>query len=177
MANQTQQSLQNGDSMIRYFVAQGDQGGSATVTEGTDITCCNPPPYVQIATLYMKTYCTACKREGFIAPNGGPRHGGTAPNGKQWALGGDINVRGCNPPPVFHAPERGMFMRFTSEEIASMSASIIPAHAAQRADMSGPAEYDDYYVLIDQASGKPIANAVYAIKRADGSVEHGTTDS
>lgn len=51
--------------MIRYFLAKGDQGGSATITEGLEgVTCSNPPPRVHIATLYMKTYCTACKQEG-----------------------------------------------------------------------------------------------------------------
>jgi len=131
---------------------------------------------VQIATLYMKTYCTACKREGFVAPNGGPRHGGTAPNGKQWALGGDINVCGCNPPPVFHTPERGMFMRFTSEELVQMGVPVVSPFASQRASAPEDVEHDDYYALIDQESGKPVANTVYAIKRADGDIEHGTTD-
>lgn len=103
--------------MIRYFLARGDRGGSATITEGLEfVTCSNPPPRVQIATLYMKTYCTACKREGFIAP-AGPRLPGTAPNGQQWALSGDINACGCSPPPVFHA-ERSMKMIVTSHEAA-----------------------------------------------------------
>jgi len=162
--------------MIRYFLARGDRGGSATITEGLpNVTCNNPPPSVQIATLYMRTYCTACKREGFIAPKG-PRRPGTAPNGKQWALSGDINVCGCNPPPVFYA-KRGMTMTFTSEEIARMSAPLASASALQRADTREQIEHDDYYVLIDQASGRPVANTAYAIKRTGGAVEHGTTDS
>ena len=42
--------------MIRYFLAKGDRAGSATITEGLEgVTCSNPPPRVQIATLYMKT--------------------------------------------------------------------------------------------------------------------------
>src|SRR5215470_16057362 len=105
--------------MIRYFLARGDRAGSAVITEGLEsVTCSNPPPRVNIATLYMKTYCTACKREGFIAPKG-PRWPGTGPNGKPWALSGDINVCGCTPPPVFYA-ERGMKMTFTSEHIATL---------------------------------------------------------
>jgi hypothetical protein len=44
--------------MIRYFLAKGDRAGSATITEGLEgVTCSNPPPRVQIATLYMKTHC------------------------------------------------------------------------------------------------------------------------
>ncbi|VWB75124.1 hypothetical protein BLA14095_03444 [Burkholderia lata] len=102
--------------MIRYFLARGDRGGSATITEGLEsVTCSNPPPSVQIATLYMKTYCTACKREGFTSPKG-PRLPGRAPNGQPWALSGDINACGCSPPPVFYA-ERGMRMILTSHEL------------------------------------------------------------
>ncbi|KHK57170.1 hypothetical protein PI87_07995 [Ralstonia sp. A12] len=152
--------------MIRYFLARGDQGGSATITEGLEyITCSNPPPTVRIATLYMRTYCTACKREGFIAPNGGPRHSGTGPNGKPWALGGDINVCGCNPPPVFYAPKRGMFMRFTSEEIAQMRAPAAPAYAVQRGEVS----YDEQaHLAATNLEGVP-----YYIETADGRVFSG----
>ncbi|WP_241021293.1 hypothetical protein [Burkholderia sp. Ac-20344] len=106
--------------MIRYFLAKGDQGGSATIMEGLeDVTCSNPPPRVHIATLYMKTYCTACKQEGFVAPVG-PRWPGTGPNGKPWALSGDINVCDCKPPPVFYA-ERGMKMTFAADEVARLT--------------------------------------------------------
>jgi hypothetical protein len=103
--------------MIRYFLAQGDRAGSAAITEGLgNVTCSNPPPRVNIATLYMKTYCTACNKEGYVAPKG-PRLPGTGPNGQPWALSGDINVCGCNPPPVFYAV-RGMSMVLTSEQVA-----------------------------------------------------------
>ncbi|WP_244109413.1 hypothetical protein [Burkholderia anthina] len=57
--------------MIRYFLAKGDRAGEAVVVEGLDtVTCSTPPPRVHIATLDMKTYCSACKREGYIAPQG-----------------------------------------------------------------------------------------------------------
>jgi hypothetical protein len=101
--------------MIRYFLARGDRAGDAVITEGLDsVTCSNPPPSVNIATLGMKTYCSACKQEGFIAPRG-PRLPGSAPNGKQWALSGDINICGCNPSPIFYA-ERGMSMSITPQK-------------------------------------------------------------
>jgi hypothetical protein len=106
--------------MIRYFLARGDRAGSAMITDRLEhVMCSNPPPRVQIATLDMKTYCTACKREGYIAPKGA-RRPGTGPNGKPWALSGDINVCGYNPPPVFYA-ERGMKMTFTSQEVATLT--------------------------------------------------------
>ncbi|WP_395067764.1 hypothetical protein [Paraburkholderia silvatlantica] len=109
--------------MIRTFLARGDRAESAVITEGLDsITCSNPPPEVQIATLGMKTYCSACKEEGYIAPRG-PRWPGTGPNGKQWALSGDINICGCNPPPIFRPiRERHMTMSFTADEAARLMA-------------------------------------------------------
>ena len=55
--------------MIRSFLGMGDRGGEATVIEGLDsVSCSNPPPRIQISTLYMKTWCNACKQEGYIAP-------------------------------------------------------------------------------------------------------------
>jgi hypothetical protein len=91
--------------MIRTFLAKGDRAESAVITEGLDsVTCSNPPPAAHIATLGMKTYCSACKREGYIAPRG-PRRPGTGPNGKQWALSGDINMCGCKPAPGQPLPD------------------------------------------------------------------------
>ncbi|WP_230975234.1 PAAR domain-containing protein [Burkholderia stagnalis] len=165
--------------MIRYFLARGDRGGSATITEGLEhVTCSNPPPPVQIATLYMRTYCTACKQDGFIAPKG-PRLPGTGPNGKPWALSGDINVCGCNPPPIFHA-ERGMKMIVTSQEAATLAggssasaANIRGAEVAMVVQTDVSATYDEqvrasirttlpqnYPYLIELSDGRTFAGHV-----------------
>lgn len=37
-------------------------------------------------------------------------------------------------------------------------------------------QFDDKFKLWDEETGEPLANAPYAIKRASGSLEHGTTD-
>ncbi|MDR3095823.1 MAG: hypothetical protein LBV73_01970, partial [Paraburkholderia sp.] len=80
--------------MIRTFLGVGDKAGDAVITEGLpSVTCSSPPPRVNISTLYMKTWCSACEQEGFIAPRG-PRRAGTGPNGQQWALSGDVNICG-----------------------------------------------------------------------------------
>ncbi|VXC25213.1 conserved hypothetical protein [Burkholderia sp. 8Y] len=155
----------------RSFLACGDRGGSAVITEGLPtVTCSNPPPRVHIATLGMSTYCTACKREGFIAPRG-PRRPGTGPNGKQWALSGDVNVCGCSPAPVFYA-DRNMWMSFTSGD---------PAYIAWKGGQRGltPGEnapYDEQFVLVDE-DGKPIAGQQYMITTDDGKVYQGVTDA
>nr|WP_242431874.1 hypothetical protein [Burkholderia ambifaria] len=140
--------------MIRYFLAKGDRAGEAVIVEGLDtVTCSNPPPRVHIATLDMKTYCTACKREGYIAPQG-PRWPGTGPNGKQWALSGDMNVCGCNPSPIFYA-ERGMRMIFTAGETAALNGR--KSDAAVRSFARSAAVHDEQFTLLDD-SRRPLAN-------------------
>lgn len=163
--------------MIRYFLAKGDRGGNAVITEGLEfVTCSNPPPCVQIATLYMKTYCAACKQEGFIAPEGS-RLPGTGPNGKPWALSGDINVCGCNPPPVFYA-ERGMKMIVTSEEaraskkdklaqtaddkgeVVATRADVAPCYDEQVRVGIGTTLPQNYPYLIEMSNGRTFAGYV-----------------
>lgn len=158
--------------MIRYFLAMGDRGGSATITEGLEsVTCSNPPPRVQIATLYMKTYCTACKREGFIAPKG-PRWPGTAHNGKQWALSGDINVCGCNPPPIFYA-ERGMSMSFTSEQAVALTGPTSGPGTSNAQNVA----YDQRFRITNPRTGQPLRDMPYRIVTEDGDEIDGQTDA
>ncbi|WP_240702446.1 hypothetical protein [Trinickia terrae] len=165
--------------MIRYFLARGDRAGNAVIIDGLpNITCSNPPPRVEIATLYMKTYCTACKREGFIAPKG-PRLPGTAPNGEQWALSGDINVCGCNPPPVFYA-ERGMKMTFTAEQVATLIAP--PTSTRPAATVSPPpssrieSPHSRWFFISDSTTGEPLPNRDF-IANVGGVRQAGKTDA
>lgn len=147
--------------MIRYYLARGDRAGNAVIIEGLDyFTCSNPPPQVDIATLYMKTYCSSCKQQGFIGPQG-PRWPGTAPNGKPFALSGDINVCGCNPPPVFYA-ERSMSMSFTAEQAAALVASSTgsPGQASQE-DVDDDLEH--YFELLDAETGAPVEGMIYKL--------------
>ena len=145
--------------MIRYFLAKGDRAGDAVIIEGLDtVTCSNPPPSVPIATLDMKTYCSACKREGYIAPQG-PRRPGNGPNGKQWGLSGDINICGCNRPPIFYA-ERGMRMIFTAEEAATLSGR--KPVVADRSFARSTAVHDEQFTLLDDTR-LPLANIRYQI--------------
>ncbi|CAB3763157.1 MULTISPECIES: hypothetical protein [Burkholderia] len=165
--------------MIRYFLAKGDRGGSAVITEGLDdVTCSGPQGNVNIATLYMKTYCEACKQEGFISPKG-PRWPGTGSNGQPWALSGDVNVCGCNLQPTFHA-ERNMMMTFESQEVATLAeAGSIPAGlvaktgaaTAVSAEMSGGHDEQvravigttlpqNYPYLIETSNGRSFAGHV-----------------
>ncbi|MBN3781322.1 hypothetical protein G3O06_27820 [Burkholderia sp. Ac-20345] len=159
--------------MIRYFLAKGDRAGDAVIIEGLGtVTCSDPPPSVPIATLDMKTYCSACKREGYIAPQG-PRRPGTGPNGKQWALSGDINVCGCNPPPIFYA-ERGMRMIFSAGEAATLNGRKLDA--ADHSFARSVAVHDEQFTLLDDTR-RPLANVRYRIVTGSGQIFTGTTDT
>lgn len=150
--------------MIRYFLARGDRAGCAVITEGLDsVTCSNPPPRVQIATLYMKTYCTACERAGHIAPTG-LRWPGTGPNGQPWALSGDINICGCNPPPAFYA-ERGMSMTFTSEQVARLD---------DRGNSGNSSSHWIKFKLAEPGNCEGLRCAAHFV---DGSIESGVFDA
>lgn len=158
--------------MIRYFLARGDRAGSAVITQGLpNVTCSNPPPRVEIATLGMKTYCAACKREGFISPQG-PRRPGTGPNGQPWALSGDINICGCNPPPVFYA-ERAMKMTFTAEQAVLLTRKA----AATPTESVANNNFDQYFRLINQHTGAPLVGVRYRIVTDNGERYEGRTDS
>jgi hypothetical protein len=160
--------------MIRIFLARGDRAKSAVITEGFDfVTCSNPPPAVHLATVGMRTYCSACKREGYIAPRG-PRWPGTAQNGKQWALSGDVNICACDPAPVFYpSRERHMTMSFTADEVRALMAG----DGAAIGRMAERNEYDQHFRLLDQRTREPMPGVAYRIATDDGEVIEGLTDS
>ncbi|WGS48606.1 hypothetical protein LFL96_12480 [Paraburkholderia sp. D15] len=157
--------------MIRSFLGVGDRGGDAVITEGLAcVTCADPLPRVNIATLYMKTWCGACEREGFIAPTG-PRWPGTGPNGQQWALSGDINICGCEPPPVFHA-ERNMRMVFTAEEVAVLTGGVV---AVASSDILPTIGYDEQVQAV--ASAAAVVGYPYFIEASSDSFFSGRVDA
>ena len=157
--------------MRRVFLGIGDKAGEAFITEGLlGVTCSNPPPEVNISTLYMKTYCQACKQEGYIAPRG-PRHKGTGPNGQPWALSGDISICGCSPPPVFYA-ERNMAMVFSAEE----SMGFIKQRANTTTSGTAQRNYDEQFTLHD-ANGRVLRDTYYTVRLPSGELQHGVTDS
>jgi hypothetical protein len=152
--------------MIRSFLGVGDRAGQAVVTEGLDtISCSNPPPRVQISTLYMKTWCNACKQEGHIAPTG-PRWPGTGPNGQPWALSGDINLCGCTPPPVFFS-NRSMRMVFTAEDVARLTGKLVTdVSMGAASSVASAAAYDEQVTA--SARGVSLRGYPFLIETSDG---------
>jgi hypothetical protein len=158
--------------MIRTYLAKGDRAGEAVIIEGlpTSIYQGNDGHCVELATVYMQTYCRACKQSGLIAPSG-PRLGSRAENGKEHALSGDVNICGCQPPPIFWA-QRNMTETITSADIARMNVPF----ADSRYGSSDRQEFNEKFVLLDE-SGIPAAFRIYAVERETGTIEHGVSDA
>ena len=158
--------------MIRTYLARGDRAGEAVIIEGlpTSTYQDNDGRRVELATVYMRTYCHACKKEGFICPSG-PRLDSRAENGQEHALSGNINMCGYQPPPIFWA-QREMTQTVTGEDIARMSASF----AGSKDETPVQDEFNDKFVLLDE-SGMPAAFRAYAVERETGTIEYGVSDA
>jgi uncharacterized Zn-binding protein involved in type VI secretion len=59
-----------------------------------------------------------------------------------------------------------------------MSATAFSSHDEPHDVLVGSTarQFDDRFILLDEDSGKPLSNTEYAIKRASGALEFGTTD-
>ena len=101
----------------RYLLARGDRAGAAQIVEGLPHSAYVglDGARVSLATVYMKTWCEACRQEGYISPRG-PRHFASAENRRQFALSGDVNACRCEPQPVFEAV-RSIFQTVTASRL------------------------------------------------------------
>ncbi|CAH2812350.1 MAG: hypothetical protein CBCREVIR_3097 [Candidatus Burkholderia crenata] len=116
--------------MIRTYLCEGDKAGAAVIIEGLDTSTYQDDitgRHLRMATANMRTYCSACKKVGFVCLVG-LRLSDIAENGQESALSGDINICDCKPAPVFFA-QRNMTMFINSEE-ASVTRRAIAGAAA-----------------------------------------------
>ncbi|MCX4163678.1 MULTISPECIES: hypothetical protein [Paraburkholderia] len=145
--------------MTRTFLCKGDKADEAVITEGLPgNTYSEGGAELELATVYMKTYCHTCKKEGFICPSG-PRLPGATENGKMWALSGDINICNCDPPPVFEAT-RNYTMTMDGEGAAQSSTS--------------QNVHDQHFLLLN-SDGSPIEGLRYCLQSEAGEIIKGNT--
>lgn len=123
----------------------------------------------QIATLYMKTYCAACERDGFVAPTGA-RNPGSMSNGRPWALDGDINVCKCNPAPVYHA-QRSMV-----ETVGGATKQLKSVADAIRSVAPHKLPHTGRFLLQD-GNGNPMPETYYTVRLPSGELKRGVTDA
>lgn len=105
-----------------------------------------------------KTHCPTCKGQFAIKPDGkGAKH-----QGRFYAYHGDVTECGAR-----------LLSSLMSSEPAARTLVNQDEHGQPAP--SEPA-FDDRFVLLDDETGAPVAFVEYAIKRADGRIEHGTTN-
>ncbi|WP_229257365.1 PAAR domain-containing protein [Duganella callida] len=117
-------------------------------------------------------FCPSCNSEGKIQCVG-PRIPETW-NGKNVALENDLCVCGCPSPPRL-VPNQSIRCQVIGETDADMSQAT--ASAAAETANGTIMMFDDRYVLIDEETGDPLPKTEYALRRENGEVEFGTTDS
>lgn len=150
--------------MKRHFIVLGDTTtAGGTVKQGEDKSPLQGKP---LSYHGAEVYCSACKSVGHIS--------GVAPFrpmklfGKQIALENDLCMCQCNPPPKLVASQQVAYMSFDSDGAASAGGTGATPQTSQ--------QFDDHYVILDR-NERPIANKAYGIRRANGSMEYGTTDA
>jgi len=116
-------------------------------------------------------FCPACKSQGKIRCVE-PR----IPemwNGKKVALENDLCICGCPTPPrlVPNQSLRCQVLRDDNEGSASAHSNA----DASRGAATG-LTFDDRFILFDEDTGESLPNIEYAIQRANGKIEFGTTD-
>lgn len=157
-------------AQTRTILCKGDMAGQATIIEGlANMTISDGGAQRQVATLYMKTYCNTCKREGFVAPTGS-RNPGRMENGQPWALDGDINVCNCNPAPVYHA------QRFMVETVGGGSEQLKAAAEAIRKASPEKLPHSGRFHLRD-STGNSLPETYYSVRLPSGELKHGITDA
>jgi hypothetical protein len=67
--------------------------------------------------------------------------------------------------------------RQTSQAAAAGSGTVRDADNTPVREEPDDTQFDDRFVLLDNETGEPITHTEYAIRRASGTIEHGTTDA
>jgi uncharacterized Zn-binding protein involved in type VI secretion len=158
------------------IIRQGDptsHGGK--VLEGSLSAICMGKP---IAFMGHKVSCPKCKgifpiAEG--APNTTFYGRGVALAGMKTACGATLIATQFTDT-VEHgggAPAAGKSN--ASDRTATTGASTQPLQSAAAA--TGNKQFNDKFMLIDDETGNPLPHTEYAIRRASGEIEHGTTDA
>ena len=158
--------------MRRYTITLGAAttcGGKVfTATAGSDING------VPIALEGDLVSCPVCGATGKILCVG-PRIPETL-NGKHVALENDLCTCRCLPPPRLLANQvsRSQVLKDTG---SALSQPLEMAELPRRGRGGIGRLYSGRFVLIDDASGQPLANQEYAVVRQSGKLEFGKSDA
>ncbi|WP_442920614.1 hypothetical protein [Massilia sp. S19_KUP03_FR1] len=105
------------------------------------------------------TFCPRCKGQFPIQPDGvGAKHAG-----RSYAYHDDLAACGAH-------------LISSLTHTGKNSSSVVGAMPSKNIDQE-PEIFDDRFLLIDDATGKPLALIEYAIARESGKIEYGKTDN
>ena len=109
--------------------------------------------------------CPACKRTG-VTKCVAPFRPHTGPDGRQANLDGDLCLCRCPVPPRLVACHHDVAMRFEAREIMDTPAATAwMAYAGHTQPLS---RYDEFFVVHDAATGRPVQCFSYGIKTRGG---------
>lgn len=122
-------------------------------------------------------YCDTCKSWG-VTKCVPPYHPHTGADGRQANLDGDLCLCKCPTPPRLKALSGNARMSFEGHEIAQMAgAEGWLAHAGHTSVPVTAKAFNDWFRLVDDETGTPLAHCEYVVHRADGRSEYGVTDA
>ncbi len=156
--------------MRRYTITLGattSAGGKVVSASGSG--CINGVPVALEGDLVA---CPACKATGRIMC-AGPRIPEMS-NGKHVALENDLCSCRCSPSPKLLPAQmmRSQVLKDTGRALSDSDSR--PARAARHTPC-GPS-FNERFVLLDEATGDPLVHKEYAVVRASGQLEFGTSD-
>jgi uncharacterized Zn-binding protein involved in type VI secretion len=157
----------------RFFIVLGDKTTAGGVVIQGEESCRNHGK--ALAYHGAQIYCHACKTTGYICNV--PPYRPMILMGKQVALENDICICKCDPPPRLIASQNNASMSFDSGELAKMGCLPDGRRMPESDSATVGSAFDDRYQLLDANTGEPLAGVEYAIARANGQIEHGTTDA
>lgn len=156
--------------MRRYTITLGARtsaGGRVVSASGSG--CINGVPIALEGDLVA---CPACMATGRILCVG-PRIPEMS-DGKHVALENDLCTCRCPSPPKL-LPVQIMRSQVLKDTGRALSNSDSIAPRAARAVPSGPS-FNERFVLLDEETGDPLVHKEYAVVRASGQLEFGTSD-
>lgn len=150
--------------MKRHTITLG-----ASTTAGGKVISASSAGSINGVTIALENdmiFCPTCRSQGKIKCVG-PRIPETW-DGKNVALENDLCLCGCpNPPHLL--PDQSLRYQTVGETPSGAS------HVTGTTSPTPPI-FDDKYILIDTDTGEPLIRAEYALRRANGQFEFGTTD-
>jgi uncharacterized Zn-binding protein involved in type VI secretion len=159
--------VREGKTMAGEIIRLGDKTShGGTVLEGSPADICMGKP---IAYIGHKVLCPQCKGafpivEGALT---------TTFYGKGVALAGMKTACGA----VLIASQFTDIVEYGGGAAAASPGALRDAGKTPVREEPGDTQFDDRFVLLDDVTGEPITCTEYAIRRASGAIEHGTTDA